>query len=116
VPSPLADTRHERKFRCAIPPGERGGRRRDEAQAGVITPSQFNSNLSSTAGVVPTDNFASLWAWDTAAANWYFYSPLLEAAGGLAAVKAYTDSHGMRHFEDYGKTIGLGVGFWVNRP
>lgn len=49
-------------------------------------------------------------------ATWYFYSPLLEASGGLDAVRNYTLPRGLRHFEDYGKTLGVGVGFWVNRP
>ncbi|MBI3042930.1 MAG: hypothetical protein HYY78_08910 [Betaproteobacteria bacterium] len=67
-------------------------------------------------GVIPTDNFVSLWAWDALAGTWYFYSPLLEASGGLPAVKAYADSHFYRHFQDYNKTLGIGTGFWVNKP
>ncbi|MBI3041913.1 MAG: hypothetical protein HYY78_03705 [Betaproteobacteria bacterium] len=49
------------------------------------------------------------------AGTWYFYSPLLESSGTLSAVKSYANSRGYRHFEDFGKTIGLGIGFWVNR-
>ena len=89
------------------------------AAADSYTPSQFNNVVSSTSpapGVVPTDNFFTLWAWDTLASTWYFYSPLLEASGGLSAVKAYADSKFFRHFQDYAKSIGAGAGFWVNRP
>ena len=89
------------------------------ATADGLTPSQFNSQVSETppaTGVIPTTNFVSLWAWDAAAANWYFYSPLLESAGGLAAVKSYADGKFYRHFQDHGKLLGLGVGFWVNKP
>lgn len=83
-----------------------------------LTPSQFNIQVSPTppaAGVIPTDNFVSLWAWDAAEKVWYFYSPILEASGGLPAVKAYTDSHSLRHFQDYDRLLDLGTGFWVNR-
>jgi hypothetical protein len=55
----------------------------------------------------------SLWAWDAARMNWYFYAPSLEAAGGLAAVKGYADSQNYLDFQDYGKMIGIGAGFWV---
>ncbi len=82
------------------------------------TPSQFNNNVNQTPpspGVIPTGNFNSLWAWDAAARTWYFYSPSLESSGGLPAVKAYCDSHFYRHFQDYGKTLGIGVGFWVDK-
>jgi chitodextrinase len=83
------------------------------------TPSEFNIDVSPTPpapGTVPTTNFLTLWVWDAAAAKWYFYSPLLESSGGLAAVKAHADSHFYLHFQDDNKKIGLGVGFWVNRP
>jgi YVTN family beta-propeller protein len=83
------------------------------------TPSQFNNQVSEpppAQGAVPTTNFVSLWTWDALAGTWYFYSPLLESSGGLVAVKTYADSHFYRHFQDYGKIIGVGTGFWVNRP
>ncbi|OFZ99572.1 MAG: hypothetical protein A3H35_03145 [Betaproteobacteria bacterium RIFCSPLOWO2_02_FULL_62_17] len=88
------------------------------ANAGSATPSQFNSAVSVTppgTGVVATDNFASLWAWDAVQVKWYFYSPLLESSGGLPAVKAYADSHSFLHFQDYNKLIDTGVGIWVNK-
>ncbi|MBI3042494.1 MAG: hypothetical protein HYY78_06680, partial [Betaproteobacteria bacterium] len=78
------------------------------ATADNLTPSAF------TAQVDPA--ILSVWSWDAVAGNWYFYSPLLEATGGLAAVKAYADGHGFLHFQDYNKTLGVGTGFWVNRP
>lgn len=34
----------------------------------------------------------------------------------LPAVKSYASPRGCLHFEDGGKTFGLGVGLWVNRP
>jgi hypothetical protein len=74
------------------------------------------SQVPPAPGTIPTDNLLTLWAWDAAAGNWYFYSPLLEASGGLAAVKAYADGKSYLHFQDYGKTLGIGTGFWVNRP
>ncbi len=89
------------------------------SHANTVTPSQFNILMSVTPpspGAIPTDNFLTLWAWDAAAGNWYFYSPLLEASGGLAAVKSYADSKFYRHFQDFNKTLGIGVGFWVNKP
>jgi hypothetical protein len=85
--------------------------------AATVTPSQFNLDVTpGTPAGVPTGNFLTLWAWDAAAGNWYFYSPLLESSGGLAAVKAYADGKSYLHFQDYGKTLGIGTGFWVNRP
>ena len=82
------------------------------------TPSQFNTALSTTppaVGEVPF-NLITLWAWDAAQSNWYFYSPLLESSGGLAAVKTYADSKSYLHFQDSGKQLGTGTGFWVLRP
>lgn len=89
------------------------------ADASPRTPSEFNIAMNPTepgAGEVPTGNFLTLWAWDAAAGTWYFYSPLLEASGGLQAVKDYAIGHSFLHFQDYSKTIGIGTGFWVNRP
>jgi hypothetical protein len=89
------------------------------ATAGNLTPSQFNNNVSvtpPTPGVIATNNLISLWAWDAVAVNWYFYAPLLESSGGLAAVKTYADSHNFLHFQDFSKQLGIGTGFWVNKP
>ncbi|MBI3044835.1 MAG: fibronectin type III domain-containing protein [Betaproteobacteria bacterium] len=84
----------------------------------TLTPSQFNINMTPTPpapGVVPTTNFVSLWSWDAAQQKYYFYAPILEATGGLAAVKSYADTNGFLHFQDFGKTLGIGVSFWVSR-
>jgi filamentous hemagglutinin family protein len=81
------------------------------------TPSVFNTALSSTppaSGTIPT-NLTSLWAWDNAQANWFFYAPNLEAQGGTALAD-YNSSKGYRDFTAASKTLGPGMGFWVNKP
>ena len=88
------------------------------AHADNVTPREFNviaSVIQPAPGVFPTDNFASLWAWDASNVTWFFYSPLLDSSGGLANVKGYADSHSFQHFEDFNKKIGVGIGFWVNK-
>jgi len=80
------------------------------------TASGFNTDMSTTppaAGVVP-QNFTSLWAWDSAQSKWYFYSPSLDAQGGTA-LSDYITSHGYLNFSTANKTLGSGVGFWVNK-
>jgi len=75
------------------------------------TPSQFNRSIGTSAqtqGVVPL-NLYTLWAWDTAQSNWYFYAPSLEANGGLLN---YIQS---KNYLDFGSTVlGPTTGFWVN--
>ena len=69
------------------------------------TPKQFCD--AQTGGVT------TLWAWNATGAGWYFYAPSLDASGGLASYilsKSYLD------FTANGKTLGPGVGFWVNKP
>lgn len=81
------------------------------------TPSGFNTDLSvtpPTAGVVP-QNITTLWAWDSALSKWYFYASSLEAQGGTA-LSDYITSHGYLDFTAANKTLGPGVGFWVNMP
>lgn len=68
------------------------------------TPGQFTTAV----GV----NIASLWAWDTSTANWYFYAPGLEANGTLPG---YITGKGYLDFTSSNKTLGTGSGFWVNR-
>lgn len=70
----------------------------------VASPKQFCDAQSS--GVT------TLWAWDAVNANWYFYAPSLDASGGL---DAYVASKGYLDFTVTGKSLGVGVGFWVNR-
>lgn len=81
------------------------------------TPSGFNTALSVTppaTGVVP-QNFTSLWAWDSSQSKWYFYAPSIEAQGGTALTD-YITSHGYLDFNSANRTLGAGVGFWVNKP
>jgi uncharacterized delta-60 repeat protein len=72
-----------------------------------IAPAAFNSskNLGLT----------SLWAWDSALQAWYFYAPSLEAQGA-SALASYISANGYLDFTSAGKTLGAGVGFWVNKP
>jgi len=80
-----------------------------------VTPSAFNSSLSETPpsqGIIPI-NLITLWAWDATMSQWYFYAPSLEANGGLGD---YTAGKGYLDFGATGKTLGNGVGFWVNKP
>jgi alpha-tubulin suppressor-like RCC1 family protein len=87
------------------------------ATSGTITPQNFNLSLSTTpptTGQVPI-NLASLWAWDPAQSRWYFYAPSLEAQGG-SVLADYVTSQDYKDFSASGKTLGLGQGFWVNRP
>jgi len=77
------------------------------------TPSLFNLGLSllpPAPGTTPL-NVTTLWAWDSAAGNWYFYAPGLDAADGLAS---YITSKG---YLDFGtKKLDTAMGFWVNKP
>ena len=87
------------------------------ASGDTSTPSAYNSALSMTppaTGVVP-QNFTSLWVWDNATSKWYFYAPSLEAQGGTA-LSDYITAHGYLDFASTRKTLGPGVGFWVNKP
>ena len=83
----------------------------------ALTPSDFNKSLSVTppaTGTVPF-NITTLWAWDNPLSKWYFYTPHLEAQGG-AVLFDYTANKGYLDFTVNSKTLGSGVGFWVNNP
>ena len=86
----------------------------------MTAPKRRSASPPPTFGV-NTDNFISLWAWDAATQAWYFYSPSLEntlcsgSPCGLAGVKSYVDVRGYLHFEDTGKKLDVGTGFWVNK-
>jgi DNA-binding beta-propeller fold protein YncE len=69
------------------------------------TPKQFCDAQS--AGVT------TLWAWDATRSSWYFYAPALDTSGGLTS---YVNSKGYLDFTANSKTLGPGVGFWVNKP
>ena len=75
------------------------------------TASAFNKaiGLPSAAGDIPL-NLNTLWAWDSASSNWYFYAPSLEADGSLPT---YVTSKG---YLDFGSMSLLpSTGFWVNK-
>lgn len=81
----------------------------------TANPGAFNAALSSTppnAGLIPI-NVTSMWAWDNEQGLWYFYTPKLEAEGTL---QSYIANKGYLDFTSSGKTLGPGVGFWVNKP
>jgi hypothetical protein len=82
--------------------------------ASAITPQDFNLSLSTTpptVGQVPL-NMTSLWTWDSAQSQWYFYAPSLDNAA-LAQVIA---ERGYRDFGTNSKSLGSATGFWVKRP
>lgn len=77
------------------------------------TPSAFNKAIGETPsaeGDIPL-NVTTLWAWDAALTNWYFYAPSLEKNGGLGT---YITSNSYLEFGT--KTLAPGTGFWVNKP
>jgi hypothetical protein len=80
-----------------------------------VPPSTFNLSLSATPptpGSVPI-NLTTLWAWDNTLSQWYFYAPSLDVGGNLTT---YIAGKGYLDFTQHNKTLGNGVGFWVNRP
>ena len=80
----------------------------------VLTPRQFNDLLTQTTslpGVVPL-KLVSLWAWDSSRANWYFFSPDLDALGSNALAD-YAASNGYLDFNALGKSLEPNMGFWV---
>lgn len=83
----------------------------------IRTPSDFNAGLVSTPPVpgFVQNNLTTLWAWDNTSSQWYFYAPSLEAQGGTALTD-YIVSKGYLDFTAANKTLGPGVGFWVNKP
>lgn len=81
------------------------------------TPAELNAALGTVSGAdaatppAPGD-VKSIWAWDNQRAKWYFHAPDLDKRGTLAAYvagKSYID------FAATSKTLGPGVGFWVNK-
>ena len=68
---------------------------------------------SATTANVYQVNLTTLWAWDTATSGWLFYAPSLDKDGTL---QNYTIGKGYLDFTTAGKTLGPGVGFWVNKP
>lgn len=90
------------------------------ATADKIAPTAFNLILTDpfapppAVGVVPI-NFITLWAWDNPQSKWFFYSPSLDGQGGRVLVD-YISGKGYLDFVGGNKTLGAGVGFWVNKP
>src|SRR5262245_59877446 len=81
------------------------------------TPSEFNVAMSPSPpapGVVTTTHAISIWGWDAANEQWYFYSPSLESSGGFPAVCAYALAHFYRCADTF--QLGVGTGFWVQKP
>ncbi len=79
----------------------------------VKTPSQFNLALSPTPpspGAIPL-NLTTLWAWDAAMTNWYFYAPSLDAKGGTALTDYIANK---RYLAFDSKVLDPTMGFWVN--
>ncbi|MHB8167158.1 MAG: hypothetical protein ACYDDT_10365 [Sulfuricella sp.] len=77
------------------------------------TASGFNKNIGATppaTGVIPV-NLTSMWAWDNATSNWYFYAPSLDSAGTLAS---YITTKSYLNFGT--KPLDPTMGFWVNHP
>jgi hypothetical protein len=78
------------------------------------TPRQFNNAIGPTApatGTIPV-NLTSLWTWDAAKTNWYFYAPNLEAQGGTAL----SDYIASKNYLDFGaRVLDPLTGFWVNK-
>jgi len=77
------------------------------------TPRAFNNALSS-ATVQPGEilqNVTTLWTWDAAQLNWYFYAPSMDLSGALASYIA------SKSYLDFGsRTLAATTGFWVNMP
>jgi hypothetical protein len=71
----------------------------------TTTPAAFNTAVAAT----------TLWAWDNSQSKWYFYAPSLESLGGTALTN-YITAHDYLDFGSAGKSLGPGVGFWVNKP
>jgi hypothetical protein len=78
-----------------------------------LMPNEFLKAISTTTptpGVVPT-SITTLWAWNSALKNWYFYAPNLDNLGTLSS---YITSKSYLGFGT--KTLDPTMGFWVNHP
>ncbi|MBI2958807.1 MAG: hypothetical protein HYY28_00705 [Betaproteobacteria bacterium] len=82
----------------------------------AMHPRQLKADFDSTppAAGEATQNFQSLWAWDSEANRWYFYAPSLDTGG--SEMMNYIRSQGYLDFSSMNKRLGAGVGFWVNMP
>ena len=73
------------------------------------------TDLTAAALSQSVSGIQSIWAWDTATSKWFFYAPSLAQQGG-SVLADYISSKGYLDFTQHGKTLGNGIGFWVNRP
>jgi len=74
------------------------------------TPAAFNSGIGATSGA-SASNLNTLWAWDSVQANWYFYSPSMDANGTLVGHIA-----SQKYLSFGSKVLDPSMGFWVNKP
>jgi hypothetical protein len=68
-------------------------------------------------GANAANSLISMWAWDSATTNWYFYAPNLDNSGGLVSYitsKLYEDFAGSATLPV--KILSPTTGFWVNHP
>jgi hypothetical protein len=79
------------------------------------TPGEFNQDIASATSASGSANLTTLWAWDNARSQWYFYAPGLAAQGGNA-LGDFIASQGYLDFSATSKNLGASVGFWVNKP
>jgi hypothetical protein len=92
------------------------------AMGGNPTPSQLDAALATSASTLPASgqvytNLTTLWAWDAAQTQWYFWAPNLVNNAGLAAYltsKGYLD-FGTRPGTPTG-TLSPTTGVWANLP
>ncbi|MFA7279267.1 MAG: S8 family peptidase [Sterolibacterium sp.] len=75
------------------------------------TPASVNAEMSGSS----LKNLNTIWAWDKVRSKWYFYAPSM-AAMGNPVMTDYIAGKGYLDFTSESKTLGPGVGFWVNKP
>lgn len=74
-----------------------------------LSPAQFQAAVGGAAS-----GMISLWAWDATTGKWLFYSPELAARGGRV-LRDYATRRGYLDFQQSGKRLLPGAGFWVLR-
>lgn len=86
------------------------------ATGATMHPREPNASLASEPPVAgeSAQSFQSLWVWDNATNRWFFYAPSLDTGG--TEIMNYINGKGYLDFAASNKTLGEGVGFWVNMP
>ena len=87
-----------------------------------LTPAQFDAAIVTALATPPAagkvyTNLTTLWAWNAATQNWYFWAPSLVNNGSLSSYissKNYLDSATMPSTPT--GTLSPTTGFWVNMP